>query len=55
MPKHNPFYHTQEFYDRWHSRETLESIAASISVSYVAIHQAAMRKGWPCKWVARGS
>ena len=52
-PKLSAYYDSQEFYDRWHSHETIESIAGSLDRTVTAVYRAAMHRGFPLKKEAR--
>lgn len=45
-------YESEEFYARWHSSETLASIAKDLGASTQAVSRAAHRRGWAPKQVA---
>ena len=45
----NAAYDAPGFSDLWLSAATLKDIAAHYGVSYVAIHQAARRRGFPAR------
>lgn len=49
----NPYYDTQEFWDRWHSAETLEEIALDMGISHQNLWKATKRRGFPPKTEAR--
>jgi len=42
----NPIYDTDEFYQRWHSGETLKSIADWIGVNISCVAEAAAKRGF---------
>ena len=48
----NAYFDTQEFRDRWHSDETIQSIADSQGRTVSSIWHAARRRGFPSKnWI----
>lgn len=54
MPRpRNPFYDSEEFKERWFSRESVESIALDLDVTMQAVRMAALRRGYPVKIEAR--
>jgi DNA-binding MurR/RpiR family transcriptional regulator len=48
-------YNSEEFARRWHSDETLASMAAWLGVSVPAVYRAAMRRGLPKRLEMRAS
>jgi hypothetical protein len=46
-------YNSEEFTRRWHSDETLASMAAWLGVSIPAVYKAAMRRGLPKRFEMR--
>lgn len=55
MGKKNPYYDSLEFYNRWHSAETIESIADSLEINPIQVWRAAKRRGFSAKRKARGN
>lgn len=56
MPAHRrPDYDTDAFRQAWFSREPLRSIAARYGVTVQAIHRAAARRGFPCRFTIRNT
>lgn len=51
--RRNTYYDSEEFRARWHSRETLESIALDLDVTPRAVEKAAKRRGFTQKKEAR--
>jgi len=47
------YYDSKEFYDRWHSHETIEDIAADLDRVPAAIWNAAKRRGFADKQKSR--
>ena len=52
-PSTRPYYDSPEFRSRWHSDETIESIALDLDVTINAVWNAAQRRGYPNKRNAR--
>jgi hypothetical protein len=48
-------YESEEFARRWHSDETLASMASWLGVSIPAVYRAAMRRGLPKRLEMRAS
>lgn len=52
--RRNLYYDTTEFSNRWHSPETIESIAHDLDVNPDSVRRAAKRRGFANKVAVRG-